>query len=92
VRGARDAQGTEYLKEPAIAQSIAKQTGLKVEAIEHSQPYYIDPNLDISKYEKGLRDVEKVHQEHGRITYKGQLDFSKVIDASLVHKAAASLK
>ena len=92
VRGAREAQGTEYLKDPAIAQSIAKQTGLKVEAIERSQPYYIDPNLDISKYEKGLRDVEKVHQEHGRITYKGQLDFSKVIDASLVHKAAASLK
>ncbi|MGH7035562.1 MAG: ABC transporter substrate-binding protein, partial [Stellaceae bacterium] len=78
VRGARDAQGTEYLKDPVIAQSIAKQTGLKVEAIEHSQPYYIDPNLDVTKYEGGMRKLEAIHQEHGRITYKGKLDFSKV--------------
>lgn len=92
IRGARDAQGTEYLKNPEIAASIAKQTGLKPEAVEHSTPYYIDPNLDIGKYEKGLREQETVHRENGVLTYKDKLDFSKMIDTKLVHEAAASLK
>jgi NitT/TauT family transport system substrate-binding protein len=91
VRGARDAQGTEYLKNPEIAASIAKQTDLKVEAVEHSTPYYLDRNLDISKYEKGLREQETIHRENGNLNYKGKIDFSKVIDAKLVHEAAASL-
>jgi NitT/TauT family transport system substrate-binding protein len=92
VRGARDSQGTEYLKNPEIAESIAKQTGLKPEAVEHATPYHIDPNLDIAKYEKGLREQEAVHRENGKLTYKGELDFSKVIDAKLVHEAAAGVK
>jgi NitT/TauT family transport system substrate-binding protein len=91
LRGARDAQGTEYLKNPQIAESIAKQTGLKVAAVEHSTPYYIDPSLDIGKYEKGLREQEAIHRENGNINYKGDIDFSKVIDAKIVHEAAASL-
>ncbi len=92
VRGARDTQGTAYLKDPAIAGSIAQQTGLKVEAIEHSVPYAIDPNLDIAKFEAGLRKQETIHRENGTITYKGELSFKKVIDASLIHRAAASVK
>ncbi len=92
VRGARDAQGTAYLKDPEIAASIAKQTGLKPEAIEHSVPYHIDPDLDIAKFEKGMREQEAVHREHGRLTYQGEVPFKNVIDASLVHEAAASLK
>lgn len=89
--GARDAHG-DYLKNPAIAESIAKQTGIKVQAIEHSVPYYIDPTLDISKYEKGLREQEAIHRANGNINYKGELNFKNVIDASIVHKAAAELK
>lgn len=91
IRGARDAQGA-YLKDPAIAGSIAKQTGLKLEAVEQSVAYKIDPNLDISKFEAGLRREEAVHRANGRLTYKGELDFKNVIDPTIVHEAAASLK
>jgi NitT/TauT family transport system substrate-binding protein len=91
VRGARDLQGP-YLKDPAIAASIAKQTDLKIEAIERATPYAIDPNLDIAKFEGQLRDQEAVHREHGELNYQGQLAFDKVIDASLVHQASASVK
>lgn len=90
IRGAHDAQGP-YLKDPAIAASIAKQTGIKVEAIQRSTPYVIDPNLDITKFEAGLRRLETIHQQNGRITYQGQLSFKDVIDASIVHEAAASV-
>jgi hypothetical protein len=33
-----------------------------------------------------------VHREDGRLNYAGELSFQNVIDASLVHEAAASLK
>jgi len=91
VRGARDLQGP-YLKDPAIAEAIAKQTDLKIEAIERATPYALDPDLDIAKFESQLRDQETVHREHGELNYQGQLAFVKVIDASLVHKAAAGVK
>jgi NitT/TauT family transport system substrate-binding protein len=91
LRGARDAQGP-YLKDPAIAASIAAQTGLKVEAIRRATPYAIDPGLDIAKYETGLRRQETVHRQNGRLNFAGPLQFDKVLDASLVHQAAASLK
>jgi hypothetical protein len=91
VRGAHDAQGS-YLKDPAIAASIAKQTSLKVAAIKNATPYAIDPNLDIAKFEGQLRDQEAVHREHGELDYQGQLSFANVIDTSLVHQAAAGLE
>lgn len=90
IRGARDAQGP-YLKDPKIAASIAKQTGINIKAIERSVPYYIDPDLDITKYEKGLREQEAVDRENGHLNYKGELDFKKVIDPSIAHEALASL-
>lgn len=91
IRGAHDAQGP-YLKDPAIAASIAQQTGIKADAIERSTPYAIDPNLDIAKFEGQLRQQEAEHRERGELNYQGQLSFDKVIDASLVHEAAAGLK
>jgi hypothetical protein len=91
LRGARDAQGP-YLKDPAIAASIAAQTGLKVEAIQRATPYAIDPGLDIAKYEAGLRRQETVHRQNGRLNFAGPLQLDKVLDASLAHEAAASLK
>ena len=91
IRGARDAQGP-YLKDPAIAASIAQQTGLKVEAVARSVPYAVDPNLDIAKFEDGLRRQEAAHRQLGELNYQGLLSFENVIDASLVHEAAASLK
>ena len=91
IRGARDAQGP-YLKDPAIAASIAAHTGLKVEAIQRATPYAIDPDLDIARYEAGLRRQETIHRQNGRLNFAGPLQFDKVLDASLVHAAAASLK
>ena len=91
MRGARDAQGP-YLQDEAIATSIARQTDLKVEAVERSVPYAVDPNLDIARFEPGLRDQERVHREDGRLNYQGELSFEDVIDPSLVRKAAASVK
>jgi NitT/TauT family transport system substrate-binding protein len=91
IRGARDAQGP-YLKDPAIAASIAEQTGLKVEAVERSVPYAIDPNLDIAKFVDQLRQQETVHRENGELNYRGPLSFDQMIEANLVRAAAASLK
>jgi NitT/TauT family transport system substrate-binding protein len=91
IRGARDAQGA-YNKDPAIADMIAQQTGLTAEIVETSAPYEFDRNLDITKYEAKLRDEEATHHKNGRLNYNEALAFDKVIDASLVHKAAAEVK
>jgi NitT/TauT family transport system substrate-binding protein len=91
IRGARDTQGP-YLKDPAVAASIARQTGIKAEAIEHSVPYAIDPNLDIAKFEGQLREQETVHRDNNELNYTGQLSFEDMVDANLVREAAASLK
>jgi ABC-type nitrate/sulfonate/bicarbonate transport system substrate-binding protein len=91
VRAARDAQGP-YNKDPAIAGMIAKQTDLKLEDVENSAPYLFDRNLDITKYEEKLRDEEATARRNGRLNYTEPLSFDKVIDASLVHKAAAEVK
>lgn len=91
VRGARDAQGG-YSKDPTIAGMIAQQTGLKLADVESSAPYVFDPNLDISKYEQSLRDQETVDHMNGRLNYSEPLAFDKIIDAKLVHTAAAAVK
>jgi NitT/TauT family transport system substrate-binding protein len=91
IRGARDAQG-DYNKDPAIAKMIADQTGLTPEIVETSAPYAFDRNLDITKYEAKLRDEEAIARKNGRLNYTEPLSFDKVIDASLVHKAAAEVK
>lgn len=91
IRGARDAQGP-YLKDPAVAASIARQTGIKAAAIAHSVPYAIDPNLDIAKFEGQMRQQETVHRANGELNYTGELSFKDMVDANLVREAAASLK
>ena len=91
VRAARETQDG-YNKNPEVATMIAKETGLKVEAVEQCTPFAIDPNLDIAKYVDGLRREEAVHRANGRLNYSKPLDFDKVVDAKLVHEAAASLK
>jgi len=91
IRGARDAQGA-YSKDPAIAAIIAKETGLKTEAVEQSTPYVVDPNLDIAKYEAVLRREEDIDRKNGRLTYDKPLDFGAIIDATVVHQAATAVK
>ena len=91
VRGARDTQGA-YNKTPEIAAMIARQTGLDPQAVERCTVFAIDPNLDIAKFEAGLRREEAVYRQNGRLTYDGPLAFDTVIDATLVHEAAASTR
>jgi NitT/TauT family transport system substrate-binding protein len=91
VRAARDAQGA-YNKDPAIAAMIAQQTGLKIEDVENSAPYLFDPNLDIGKYVAKLRNEEALDRKNGRLNYTEPLSYDKVVDATLVHKAAAEVK
>ncbi|HUZ73109.1 MAG TPA: ABC transporter substrate-binding protein [Stellaceae bacterium] len=91
LRGARDAQGA-YLQNPQIDAMLAKETGLKADAIAASIAFDFDPNLDIAKFADSLRRQEHVHMMNGRLNYKTPLPMDRLIDASLVHKAAASLK
>jgi NitT/TauT family transport system substrate-binding protein len=91
IRGAHEAQG-DYNKDPALASIIAKETGIKLETIENSTPYLIDRELDIAKYEASMRNEETVQRKIGRLNYNEPLSFDKIIDATLVHEAAASLK
>jgi NitT/TauT family transport system substrate-binding protein len=90
LRGARETQGG-YNKNPAIAALLAKATGLKAEDIEHSIPFAYDPNLDITHFEDSMRRQEHVHMLNKRIIYQQPLPMDQLVDATLIHKAAASL-
>lgn len=91
IRAARDAQGA-YNKDPAMATMLAKEMGLKPEAIERCAPYAFDPDMDIAKYENQLRQQETVDRQNGLLNYTQPLDFKTIIDATLVHEAASGLK
>lgn len=91
IRAAHETQGA-YNKNPEFAAIIAKEMNLKLEAVEQCTPYAVDPNLDIAKFEANLHRVESVHRKNGRINFAQPLSFKNVIDAKLVHEAAASLK
>jgi NitT/TauT family transport system substrate-binding protein len=91
VRGAHDTQGA-YNKDPAMAALLAKASKLNQQSIENAVAFAFDPNLDIDKYIDSLRHQEAVHMQNGRLNYTTPLDLAKVVDASLVHKAAASIK
>ncbi len=84
------AQAPYYI---AVDKGYFAKEGITVQSGHvRSAPYAIDRNLDIAKFENGLRRQEAVHRQHGELNYQGQLSFESVIDASLIHEAAASLK
>lgn len=91
IRGAREAQGF-YNKDPDMVALLAKSTGIKAETIAASVPYAFDPDLDIARYADSLRRQESQHMKDGRLVYKAPLPMDKVMDAALVHQAAASLR
>ncbi len=91
VRGAHETQGA-YNKDPATAALLAKASGLNQQSIEDSVAFAFDPNIDIDKYLDSLRHQEAVHMQNKRLNYDTPLDLAKVVDASLVHKAAAGIK
>ena len=91
VRAAHETQGA-YNKNPDLVPLIVKASKLDAGAIEDCNTFAFDPNLDIAKYVDSMQRQEAVHMKNGRIDYKEPLDMTKVVDATLVHKAAASLK
>ncbi len=88
ARAAHETQG-DYNRKPEYSTLLAKATGLKPEAIADANSFAFDPNLDIAKFEDSLRHQERVHMQNGRLNYKTPLPMDRLIDATLVHKAAA---
>jgi NitT/TauT family transport system substrate-binding protein len=91
LRAARETQG-DYGKNPELSALLAKATKLKPEAVMQSTAAVFDPNLDIEKFEDSLRRQEQVYMKIGRLNYATPLQMDRLVDASLVHRAAASLK
>ncbi len=90
IRGARDAIG--YDKKPDIIDILAKATKIAPPVVAAAFPYGFDPDLDIAKYESSIRRQERQHGKDGRLNYQTPLAMDRMVDASLVHQAAASLK
>lgn len=90
MRAARETQGA-YNKNPELGAILAHGTNLKPEAIEHSVATAFDPDLDIAKLEGSVRHQEQVYMKIGRLDYATPLPMDRLVDASLVHQAAASL-
>ena len=91
LRAARETQG-DYGKNPELSALLAKATGLQPEAVRQSTASIFDANLDIEKFEDSLRRQEQAYRKIGRLNYATPLPMDRLVDASLVHKAAATLK
>jgi NitT/TauT family transport system substrate-binding protein len=91
LRAAHETQGN-YNKNPELAAMLAHATKLKQDAVENSVATAFDPDLDIAKYEDSLRRQEAVYMKIGRLDYATPLPMDRLVDASLVHQATASLK
>jgi len=90
VRAARETQGN-YNKNPELGALLAHATMLKPEAVEKSVATAFDRDLDIAKFEASVRHQETVYMKIGRLDYATPLPMDRMVDASLVHQAAASM-
>ena len=90
IRGVRECQGF-YTRNQEIVDILAKATKIDPQMIAEAVPYGFDPDLNISKYLDSIRLQERQHMKDGRIDYKDPVPMDRMVDASLVHKAAASL-
>jgi NitT/TauT family transport system substrate-binding protein len=91
VRGAAETQGA-YTKNPEIAQIIANATKLKLEDIQDSIAFAFDAHLDIDKFLDSVRRQESVHMRDGRLNYTTPIAMDRMVDASLLKKAIATVK
>jgi NitT/TauT family transport system substrate-binding protein len=88
AEAARLMQGDGYL-DPANIQAYMTFTNTTEQAIREGNPVVYDPNLVVSF--DGLRDVERVHRENGRLEYTQAIDLHAVADDQFVKKAIAAL-
>lgn len=91
LRGARETGG-DYIKNPEIAQILAKATKLKLEDIQASIAFAFDPHLDIDNFRDSIRRQEAVHMKDGRLDYTNPVAMDKMVDDSPLKKAMASGK
>lgn len=88
TEAARLMQGDDYLA-PTNIDAYRTFTNTTEEAIRQGNPVTYDPNMVVSF--DGLRDVERVHRENGRLEYTKAIDLSSVADDQFVKKAIAVL-
>jgi len=88
TEAARLMQGGDYLA-PANVEAYMTFTNTTEKAIREGNPVVYDPNMVVSF--DGLRDVERVHRENGRLEYKDAIDLKSVADDQFVKKALAAL-
>jgi NitT/TauT family transport system substrate-binding protein len=88
AEAARLMQGDGYLASANI-EAYMTYTNTTEKAIREGNPVVYDPNLVVSF--DGLRDVERVHRENGRLEYKEPIDLAAVADDQFVKKAIAVL-
>jgi NitT/TauT family transport system substrate-binding protein len=88
AEAARLMQGDGYLASANI-EAYMTYTNTTEKAIREGNPVVYDPNLVVSF--DGLRDVERVHRENGRLEYKEPIDLAAVADDQFVKKAIAAL-
>ncbi|MDX9859627.1 MAG: ABC transporter substrate-binding protein [Rhodospirillales bacterium] len=88
AEAARLMQGKGYL-DPANIEAYMTFTNTTEKAIREGNPVVYDPDLVVSF--DGLRDVERVHRENGRLEYTQAIDLAAVADDQFVKKAIAVL-
>jgi NitT/TauT family transport system substrate-binding protein len=89
IRGVR--QSIDYRTKPEIVDLLVKATKIAPDVVASAYPYGFDPDLDIAKYEASIRRQETQHMKDGRLNYATPIPMDRMVDAGLVHKAAASL-
>ena len=90
IRGTRDS--IAYRSKPEIVDIIAKAVKLTPDIVKSAYPYGFDPDMDIAKYEDSIRRQESRHLKDGRLNYTAPVAMDRMVDATLVHRAAASLR
>jgi ABC-type nitrate/sulfonate/bicarbonate transport system substrate-binding protein len=90
IRGTRDS--IDYRQKPGIVDILAKDVKLAPDIVMAAYPYGFDSDMDIAKYEDSIRRQESVHMKDGRLNYTAPVAMDRMVDATLVHRAAASLK
>jgi NitT/TauT family transport system substrate-binding protein len=90
IRGTRDA--IDYRSKPEIVGIIAKAVKLAPDIIMSAYPYGFDRDMNITKYADSIRRQESRHMKDGRLNYTVPVPMDRMVDATLVHRAAASLK
>jgi NitT/TauT family transport system substrate-binding protein len=88
MEAARLMQGAAYLAPENVAAYLA-YVNTTEDALRKGDPVIYDPNQRIAL--DGLKDIERVHRQNGRVEYKEPIDLSKVVTTTFVDEALTIL-